>query len=164
VRDPLESLEIRMGEFLAGWPRPLAQEFARYREGLRRGASAHAAWGQSPPLPYWMRLPVWIAGESARSVAAEALWGGYCLFYPIRIQDDLFDGQLDRSILAHVPALFLAECQRTFGRLFPWESEFWELFRRSVNSTTSGIATVAGLQRDLHSSPLSLLEQYGKVD
>lgn len=92
------------------------------------------------------------------------LWGQVCLFYAVRIQDDLLDGDLPRSSLTVGPLLFLTEAQRVFSSVFASKAAFWKGYRLAVNTTVAGITTAARMQRKPAARAADLLKAYGCVD
>ena len=76
------------------------------------------------------------------------LWGQTCLFYAVRLQDDLLDGELPGSPLALAPILFLTEADRAYSSIFHRDAAFWKHYRQALETTVAGIVRVAELQRD----------------
>jgi len=101
-------------------------------------------------------------GDS-RNFLNDILWGQYCLFLFVRIQDDLFDGQADSPSLLFASDQFLFEAECTFSNHFRCESPFWDIYRRCLQSTTRAIVYVDRLQQTQSSSPQKLLAEYAWV-
>jgi hypothetical protein len=92
------------------------------------------------------------------------VWGQTCLFYAVRLQDDLLDGDISHSPLTLAPLLFLAEADRAYSSVFQANSGFWRHYRSALETTVSGIVRVAEMQRNSAVSPDALLTVYGGVD
>lgn len=119
--------------------------------------------------PYWKLLPVWLAqGYSRRriprAVLNDILWGQYCLFKAIRIQDDLFDGHADSPSLIYVSDQFLIEAERVFAKHFEKSSPFWRDYRSALRITTQAIVEVDALQKKPGVSPHRLLNLFPQVN
>ncbi len=168
VITPVDGLE----RFVRTWEPLLARQFFEYDRLLR--SKAHrppAAWGEREPGPYWKELPRWLAerkGNGRRAVPPEfleaVLWGQNCIFYAVRIQDDLLDGELARSPLTMAPLLFMTEAERAFSSVLDAKSEFWGHYRQALETTVAGITRVAELQRNPAARADDLLEALGCVD
>ncbi len=162
----------RLERFLGTWEPSLARRFFQYDRLLRSKVHcAPSAWGEGETGPYWRELPRWLAGRSGNGRSAVSpefldtiLWGQHCLFYTVRLQDDLLDGELARSPLTMAPLLFLTEAQRAFSSVLDSETGFCEHYRRAVETTVAGITRVAELQRSPVARADELLEAYGCVD
>ena len=98
-----------------------------------------------------------------RSFLDDVLWGQYCLFQCIRLQDDVFDGHTADRALVYVSDQFLVEADRAFARHFPRSSRFWEAFRGALESTTRAIVQVDELQKRVGCDPARLAREYAKV-
>jgi hypothetical protein len=167
-----EAARRRLAEFANAWPAPLGEEFLRYRRTLRpASAGPVSAWGEAPPGPYWMDLPAWAvrlkepkSGVRYRRLVRDATWGQVCLFYAVRIQDDILDGQLPRTSLSLAPSLFFCEADEVFASVMGKESPFWRFYRKAIRTTVRGILRVSELQRDPLAPAEELLESYGSVD
>ncbi len=161
-----------LGEFTRTWDPSLCEEFLRYDRRLREKSNrSPPSWGEKAPGPYWKELPRWLSarrGYRPRRPAPEFLeavvWGQTCLFYAVRLQDDLLDGHLIRSPLALAPSLFLNEAHRTFSSVLGPDSLFWNHCRRALDTTVAGIVRVERLQRDPGANARDLLHAYGSVD
>jgi hypothetical protein len=162
----------RLERFVRSWEFSLAREFLEYDRLLRaKSRRPPTEWGQSGAEPYWKEIPRWLTerqGDWPGSVSPEfldtVLWGQTCLFYAIRLQDDLLDGHLSRSSIALAPLLFLTEAHRTFSSVFDRNAGFWEHYRKALETTVGGIARVAHMQRDSSARADELLQAYGCVD
>jgi len=155
-----------------GWPASLASQFFEYRRDLKSGSGPSiATWGGPAESPYWIELPEWIPrGKSVDSAGGvqrlvrDVAWAQVCLFYAVRIEDDIFDGHLSRTPLALAPMLFLQESQLVFSTYFDGRSPFWEFYRKAIESTLEGILRVSELERDPMAPAEMLLRVYGDVD
>lgn len=146
------------------------RDFLKYdRELRRRGPPVAAAWGEVPESAYWNDFPGWILRASrGRSVTPEFVdavsRGQTCLFYSVRIQDDLLDGHIPPTRLSPAPLIFLTEAERAFASVIGGGARFWGRYRSALGRTVSGILEVARLQRDRLTTPDVLLRAYGDVD
>ncbi len=162
----------RLEHFVGTWEPALAREFFRYDHLLQSKANRlPSAWGEREREPYWKELPGWLAGRDGKGPDAVSpdfldtvLWGQICLFYAVRLQDDVLDGALSRSPLTMAPLLFLTEAGRAYSSVFQPESGFWGHYRHAVETTVMGITRVAELQRGSAAQADALLEAYGCVD
>ena len=165
-------LDTRLSTLADGWPATLGPQFSEYRRALKsRTGAPIAIWGGSCDGPYWIELPEWVSrGESVaprgglQPLIRDMVWGQVCLFYAIRIADDVFDGQLSRKSLALAPTLLLNESMRVFSSHFSRRSAFWEFYGKAIDSTIEGILRVSELQRDPTAPAELLLQTYARVD
>jgi len=166
------TLDERLERFVGTWDPSLTREFLRYDSLLRtKSRRSLCAWGQTGPGPYWKKLPHWLAGRGGnvpREISTKfldtVLWGQTCLFYSVRLQDDLLDGELSRSPLAPATLLFLTEADRAYSSVFNRNTDFWKHYRRALGTTVTGIIRVAEMHRDLAVPARELLQVYGSVD
>ena len=98
-----------------------------------------------------------------RGLLGDALWGQYCLFKCIRLQDDVFDGHATDLTLVYAADLFLVEAERAFAPHFPRRSPFWTVFWPALESTARAIVTVDALQRRPGCDPARLAREYARV-
>jgi hypothetical protein len=153
----------RLATFVGGWPEELALEFLLYRQEVSTGE-----WAE---LPYWYDLPLWIMKGNEVSghriheaTVSEIRWGQFCLFFAVRTEDDLIDGQTPRRLLGLCSHLFLLEGQRVFATIGVEKGEFRNCVAETVRTCFTGIARARVLQRDPSASPELLLETYGDID
>jgi len=166
------SIAGRLERFAGTWEPTLAREFFRYDRLLRTKSRRPAcSWGQTGLEPYWKELPLWLAerkGEWPGAVSTEflntVLWGQTSLFYAVRLQDDMLDGQFSRSPLALAPLLFLAEADRAYSSVIDSNAGFWKHYRLALETTVTGIVRVAAMQRDRTARADEMLQVYGDVD
>ncbi len=92
--------------------------------------------GRRKAARYWRELPVWLfdlyEGNKAGSDLSHRFlnavrWGQHCQFLAIRIQDDIFDGEMPSSALLYVSDQLLLEADHTFSRLIAHSSPFWNV-------------------------------------
>jgi hypothetical protein len=166
------TLDERLQQFVRTWEPSLAREFLQYDRLLRKNSPRPpSAWGRKAPEPYWKELPRWLAGQQrngAGEVSPEfldtVLWGQTSLFYAVRLQDDLLDGEYSRSPLALAPLLFMTEADRAFSSIIDSNAGFWRQYRLALETTVAGIVRVAAMQRDPAAHADELLQVYGCVD
>ncbi len=163
----------RLEEFISSWPNSMAGDLRLYLRDLHRRASFHqktTAGAYCPP--YWIPLPRWLAKKyrkSARSpnimqrFISDVIWGQYCLFLFVRIQDDLYDGQAEFPSLIYASDQFLFEAEAVFSRYFTRTSPFWGIYRHCLRMSTRAIVQVDRLQRSAHAKGGILLEEYAEV-
>lgn len=162
----------RLEQFVGTWEPSLARLFSRYDRILRsKTRCLPCAWGKTEAGPYWKELPRWLADRrgNGRSVVSPefldaVIWGQTCLFYAVRLQDDLLDGGLSRSPLTMAPLLFLTEAQHALSVVTDAMPGFREHYRHAVETTVAGITRAAELQRNPAARADDLLEVYGCVD
>lgn len=167
-----EGIRGNLAGFLSTLPAGLSALFIKYDERLRSQSQRRPpAWDGAETDPYWKHLPEWIiereSGASSRLPAnfvETIIWGQTALFYAIRIQDDLLDGQLQHSSLRLAPPLFLSEAERAFSSVMASDDDFWRHFRRATHATIGGIVRVWELQHERESPPDELLQAYASVD
>jgi hypothetical protein len=163
-------MEERLLSFVGAWPPRLRADLEEY---LLTHDGGQPATPRTPSgAPYWLWLPreLWASyaggravsnGSIERSFLEDVLWGQYCLFLFVRIQDDLFDGQTSARSLLYVADQFLVESERAFAVHLRLESIFWSEYRRLLQITTMGILEVDALQR--RRSRRGLLQAYKRV-
>ncbi len=162
----------RLERFLGTWEPFLARRFFQYDRLLRSKVHrAPSVWGEGESGPYWRELPRWLAGRSGNGGSAVSpdfldtiLWGQHCLFYAVRLQDDMLDGELSRSPLTMAPLLLLSEAEQAFSSAIDAKRQFWVHYRRALGTTVAGITRVAELQRSPAAHADDLLDAYGCVD
>lgn len=166
------TLVEQLERFVGTWEPSLGREFLEY-DRLLRAKSRHpaCAWGETMVEPYWKELPRWLterkrewAGMVSPEFLESVLWGQTSLFYAVRLQDDLLDGQFSRSPLALAPLLFMTEANRVFSSVIDTRAGFWRHYRLALETTVTGIVRVAGMQRDATVRADEMLQVYGDVD
>ena len=126
-----------------------------------RGVRRQPGW----TMPYWLVLPQWLSGRlggPGRSVVQDILWGQYCLFASIRMQDDVVDRHEPCAALVFVANAFLVEAERAFARHVRDEA-FWTFFRQALDQTADGILEVDALQRRRRGPIEPILDAYTRV-
>ena len=156
---------------MRSWPQAMRRDL-RQRLGLSRRTSLgdprlHAGRDDQP---YWVVLPFWLAemfrGKKpvrgyGKLFMRDILWGQYCLFVFIRLQDDIFDRHTDRPTLIYASDMFLIEADRVFARHFPKPSPFWKIYRTSIEDTLSAVVTADSLEQKPVRDRAALLEAHG---
>ncbi|MGB2959169.1 MAG: class 1 isoprenoid biosynthesis enzyme [Bacteroidota bacterium] len=147
---------------LESWPRALAAEFRSYWE-------QHDEPGSAPP--FWLTLPetIYEMGRLGRpalrsDAMAHLLRGQLCLYFAIRILDDLLDGHAPPGRLSLLPSLFLLDAERCFELVHGLSTAFTSTYREALRNTLDGIVRVEELHRDPEAGVESLLEAYARVD
>ena len=114
---------------------------------------------------YWLHLPRWLlarAGSRDPTLLDDILWGQYCLFLFIRIQDDVLDRQAPSARLLFVANEFLLEAERTFARTVGHRA-FSEYFRGTIADSSRAILAADALQRRRVASVAALTATYRRV-
>lgn len=166
--DRLSFIRRRLAEFSNSW----ITVFGRNEVLHWRWVSANTPVLQRDVIlrhPYWKLLPIWLAQvygrrRVPRAVLNDILWGQYCLFKVIRIQDDLFDGHVTTPSLIYVSDQFLIEAERVFARHFEKSSSFWHHYRTALRTTTQTIVVADALQKKPVALPQRLLKLFPRVN
>ncbi len=155
-------VEELLSPVLDSWPPQLAVGFRSYW-------ADHYEPGSSPP--FWLTLPetIYEGGRLGRPVlrsdaTAQLIRGQLCLYFGIRILDDLLDGHALRGLLSLLPNIFLLEGERCFEMVPGLSTTFISTYRDAVRTTLAGIVRVDGLHRDPEADVESLLEAHAQVD
>lgn len=145
-------MEIRRETSLCRkWPAMIRDDFLRFRRSFHERRPAPSGVKQ----PYWMLMPQWLwtsFNEHKKSPRAgprflhDILWAQHCLFMVLRLQDDLFDGEVAPHSLIYASDLFLLECDRVLGRHFRQSPEFEIAKRGFLRKTIHGIVEADALQ------------------
>jgi len=164
----IAGLRRRRAACVRHWPRGLTLALRR-AERARRPMPLRAGRPSAERLPFWLVVP-WRLDEAYRSprsarasFLADALWGQYCLFQCIRLQDDVFDGHTTDLALVYASDQFLIEAERAFRKHFRRSSRFWGVFWQAFESTTQAIVHVDEMQKSVGCDPATLARQYAKV-
>ena len=103
---------------------------------------------------YWLLTPEWLADsfgltsrEAGRGLLAELCWIQYCVYALFRIQDDLVDGDTRDTKLAVQANHLLVEAGRCSARHFGGSSPFWDVFQKTIDTTSRTILRLDDLQR-----------------
>ena len=155
------ALRRRRAQVLRRWPAEIARPI------LGHDRARHAAAGRARGLlPFWIAVPVRLDdafGRAGPGFLADVLWGQYCLFECIRLQDDVFDGHTTDLALVYGANQFLVEAERAFARQFSRPSPFWPAFWRALERSTQAIVRVDALQRRRGRAPARLAREYAGV-
>ena len=141
-----------------------------------------------PPLPRWLRLPLWLhqawddagggsqpGGDAAPGTVsataaspgppwlADVLWGQYALFLHVRLVDDLLDGDARDRRLHFVADRFLLESLDAFGRIDGLGPDFHAFCRDRLQETVDGILEVAALEEEPGAFTAARLPLHAKV-
>ena len=147
----------------------LGKYIAAHYSSQRR--TRKGARNQSVPS-YWRALPGWLAKKNFRSntdrragnrFLRDVILGQRLLYLAIRIQDDLFDGQVQSRSLIYASDELLIEADEVFSNYFSKDSRFWALYRDCLRTTTQAIVEADRLQKSHRTKPERILKQYAKV-
>ena len=149
------ALRSRLAAFLRSWPGTMTRTF-RQEVGVRPpGRRARPSPGPTRG-PIWLELPGWLLERyepgfrrdpRSRRMLDAILWGQYCLFLVVRIQDDLFDGHVRQPSLLFAADQFLIESQRVFAEDLRSGPAFGRIYRQCLRDTTLAIVEIDRLQR-----------------
>jgi hypothetical protein len=163
----------RLNKSIHTWPSPMRKDFRQYIRRLRGGdgtKTKHPVTKLS--LPYWILLPIWLTekynqGRKSKPISRrflnDVLWGQYCLFLTIRIQDDLYDKQADGFSLIFAADQFLIEAYDIFSGHMGNSKPFWKIYRDCLEETTHGIIEVDKLQQASNPRLKRILDGYSTV-
>lgn len=101
--------------------------------------------------PYWFMAPQWLNGAWRRGhgdpgFLGDILWAQYCLFFCIRLQDDILDGHWNQPAGVFLSNRLLIESERTLARHFNGQDTFWRCFFGFVEQTSRSILAVRKAQ------------------
>jgi hypothetical protein len=166
IEDFLRRLVLR-------WPAEMQQAFRRYMGRWPEQKTGVRKYPQLPFCdPYWLLIPAWLSGtinsgkgqsRIGRTVLNDILWGQYCLFLSVRIQDDLFDRHVRSRALIYAADQFFLEAGRIFERHFRNRPLFWKYYYGYLEETTLAIVAADGLQKSRLNKPALLLNEYARV-
>lgn len=136
----------RLRRLLRSWPSPIADAVGPVLERVhpvRRGRRLHLH------LPYWSVLPYCIAERRALAPAdiEDILFAQYCVFFAIRLQDDLVDGHRKPGPVISAPSLFLLAGLKALLGCHPAGSKIGEEACRLVRTSLAAIVRSASLQK-----------------
>ncbi len=132
-----------------------------FRNALERYRASFATIRNSLPeaiaqpsgRPFWYRCPLWLKRKYPRNRAltsafvADATWAQYCLFFAVRMQDDLLDKQAGEPALSFLAAQYFAEAERRLLLHFPPSARFWHYYHEMLDRTARGILRIGELHR-----------------
>jgi len=132
--------------FAASWPSSVVDDVIAY---TRRHDEPQETRARSHRERYWTMLPVWLFHQPGFAAARrrgtafldDVLWAQYCVFLAVRIHDDLFDGQADRSALLYVADGLLVEGRRRFA-IHLHQRQFWARFDELIDTSVRSILAV----------------------
>ncbi len=163
----------RVERTIRSWPPAIKMDFQQNLSLYRRKTGAEAKLhANRNDQPYWIILPFWLAEafhgkKLARAIGRrfidDILWGQYCLFVFIRIQDDLFDKHTERFSLIYASDLFLFEAERVFSKYFHKASAFWNIYRSCIVETILAIASGDSMERKPVRNRERLLSAHGRT-
>src|SRR5512139_3504209 len=161
-------LRRKLARVASGLPWPVRRDLGRYLHHARRDRRQRTVLRSGDRVPaYWLLLPLWIWKTQARharpQLLNDVLWAQYCLYLAVRINDDLLDGQAKSANLLSASRAFLVEGEKTFRTCFPRPSPFWQYYRSCIRTTRSAILRVQMMQKDPHTEPSRLLQEYSRV-
>jgi len=158
----------RLHTFIKSWPESLAGEFLEhYNKPQLLSRHQINCRPANPEYPVWVLLPSWLLDKYSfnrklklRNFLEDLLWAQFCLFFFMRIQDDLFDGHTENTSLIFASNLFFLEAQNTLSQHFRSLSGFWPIFRDSIKTSWQSIVETATLQNRFVTSPSKLIAGY----
>ncbi len=157
------SMRERLRQFATAWPLPLRDELNKYVHSHRIKLLSRRR--ETPP--YWILLPTWLLrsykpkpSRRDRKFLTDVLWGQFCLYFSVRIKDDLLDHDANVGPLVFAADLLQLEAMRTLSSHFPLRSAFWEIYFDSYRRTVEAIVRADNLQRTQRGSAETLLKEY----
>lgn len=162
----------RVERTVNSWPRVIQRDIRQYLGLARKKFGADVRLhGRRTDQPYWILLPFWLKEKLGRRNGVfrgkhfmdDILWGQYCLFVFIRIQDDLFDKHTERPPLIYASDLFLFEAERVFSKYFHKASAFWNIYRSCIVETILAIASGDSMERKPVRNRERLLSAHGRT-
>jgi hypothetical protein len=138
------------------WDRETKEDLRRYI-GRWPLARPHAGQKRGPNSPIWLLLPELLANDyqltnrrrnPERRFLSDVLWGQLSAFLALKIQDDLFDGQLDGRSFLWIANEFLLDSRRAFQPHFGTSIRFWDFYDRAISTTCGAILRVDRNQSD----------------
>jgi hypothetical protein len=150
----------RTRDVMRSWPAATRTIAADYFRSAHPGAAVTERDDR-----YWLLLPRWLLhrqGNRDPDLLHDILWGQYCLFASVRIQDDVLDRQASSARLLFVATEFQIEAERAFARLVE-DEPFWSYFREARIQTARGILRADALQRGPAAPVQPLLRAYARV-
>lgn len=149
----INQLEPRLRPLVAKWHPALRSSFRRYLASTSL-ASSRAEQKRSSGDPYWFLLPQWLYEQFRRNggvthrFLTDALWGQFCAFLAVKMEDDLFDGHVEDRSLLYAANHCLLNAREAFVPYFGTGSSFWPFFDSSLRQTLNAI--IAMDQSQLH--------------
>lgn len=161
-------------ESVLSWSPELQGAFWPYWKALRAAHEGEkSSSGERERWKFWLVLPDWLerrySGDPPGAIVGlstflqDVLWGQYALFAAIRIQDDLFDGQVQRPALIFASDQFLLEAEGSFRRACGDHPAFWSIYRECLQTTAQAIVETDLLLQGESTSPDILLDAYAGV-
>jgi len=169
--DHIPIMEERLKTFVQSWPSSLSGEFLEYSSGL-----TSAEFRKNPKnswvglYPFWIYLPVWLTEKysgkktaTSKQFLRDILWVQICLFFFIRIQDDLYDGHTKYQSLIFASNLFLLEAESVLSDYFSTSSRFWKIYREALKNSSKAIVETVHLQQRPRTAPAKLIKAYAGI-
>jgi len=166
------SFASRLESSMRGWPQAMKCDFRAY---IRRFQCDSGGRSMHPghTLPYWLLLPAWLtsayndARPTTKTITGrtlnDVLWGQYCVFLSVRIQDDLFDRQTSFASLLFAGDQFLADACDVLFRHAGHSDRFRKIFIASLKETLRSIMEVDAMQRRTRVSLKALRTGHARV-
>jgi hypothetical protein len=169
-----QDLNRSVEKAVRSWAPELRRAFEPYWRNLRSTQAARKpSSAENENGRYWLVLPSWLEGRyfpgRTREIGAvsrlvhDVLWAQYALFVAIRIQDDLFDGQVQAPALIFVADQFLLEAESSFRAVCKEYPAFWSTYRQCLQVTSQAIVETDVLLQSQTASPEVLLAKYAEV-
>lgn len=162
------ALEARLQGLLERSPRDAGTALA----GRLLPTSSPCRAPRQPPEEgfYWLRISRWLADSFAlsdsaagRSLLGDLQWIQFCVYGLFRVQDDLVDGEAGDPRLAVEANQLLVEASRCAARHFAGDSDFWRVFRETIDATSRAIVSLDRLQRRPERPPHGELAAYEEL-
>ncbi len=99
--------------------------------------------------PHWLAIPALLAHDSrmlSKKDLLDILWAQYCILHFVKIHDDLFDAQTNKTVLLFAADRLMFEGQRILAIPFRSSSTFWKSFYWFLNQSLNGIVAADDVQ------------------
>ncbi len=165
----LAQLKPRLLHFRASLPPPVQEVCDTYFAATFPAMRDDAGGDDDPRLLYWELFPRWLddalrqPGAPCAAALGDLLWAQYCLFFAVRMQDDIFDMQAGHRALVHVADLFRDEALLCLARLEEGIPGVLVHAIEALRTTTTAIVTTTALQVDPASDTDDLLEGHAQT-
>ncbi len=167
----VQLIHKKLQQLTNDWPATLVVGLEKYIESAKNHLVRTNNLDEIDDLfPYWFHLPGYLLDlYSAEHQAVESgflediIWAQYCLFFKVRIADDLYDGDTEVKNLIYVCDMFQLEAERLFSLHLSHSSAFWKSYRSALKRTIEAIVQVEEQQKSLESDKVEMLSAAGDV-
>jgi hypothetical protein len=171
--DLVHSIETRLQKLTGSWDRRFVLKFSNYLHGKRKlGVSPIQSIGSQRTDPYWIRVPELVADSHlqkevhsgvSRNFMKDTMWGQICLYYAVKIHDDLYDRHEDRLSFLWAGDEFFLEAYRVFSKHFGQNYRFWTFFQGDVLSTIRSVQKIQNQEIQTRPTPRNVESEYPQL-